>query len=105
MNQLKHTPSPWFYEQTESTFNQLDILIKSKNNSIGWVYNKESDACLIASAPEMLEGYINIEQIIKGVEIGNVLPEMAVKMIKILADTRIEKATGMSIEEVLQCQK
>ena len=89
---MKHTKGPWIYEQTESTCNKLDLIIKSQKESIGWVYSdNEANARLISCAPEMLDSLI----FEAGLDTGDSGAYQRLKNI-------IEKATGMKIEEVLK---
>ncbi len=60
----------------------------------------QANAQLIAAAPEMLEGYINILQLVEGVRNGNLTPDMFVNMVEGSALFRSEKATNKSWEEV-----
>lgn len=62
--EFKGTKGNWTTEQTNKVESGLDVVIKSNNEVIGWLYSKnitsnkkelEANANLIAAAPELLE--------------------------------------------------
>jgi hypothetical protein len=97
MSKLKHTPGPWKSYNTEPVETELDIVIESQFSTIGWLYsgkeNSEANARLIAAAPDMLEALISVYQIYIDRDIC--CDNEFIKSV-------IEKATGMSIEEILK---
>jgi hypothetical protein len=134
MKKLKHVPAPWTWDVNESTHSirlmgfkngsrhtvmdfrrygmqsaqprfeddgilypstKLFKVIKEQEHNSSWNKTLENpNARIISSAPEMLEALIFLYGIVK--ENGSSMPQIS---------SIIEKATGMSIEEVLQCQK
>jgi len=114
MSKLKHTPGPWVknkyllkdclkYGISESNSSMLNDIADLKG-AFKTEEERESNARLIAAAPEMLEelilAYNNIKGYAKRIPIDS---EIYYEMNGILSDLKeiIEKATGMSIEEVL----
>ena len=103
---MKHTPGPWEYEVTNETPNRLDIIIQASigGKDIGWNYvipdgEGEANARLIAAAPEMLEMIVEIYRGFKAaIDTTGYTPP---KVNQIIVDL-IEKATGMTIDEVLK---
>lgn len=105
MSKLKHTPGPWVIGSwgihTPHLIKAFDILIEDANEDAGIAhvqrrYTKEqteANARLVAAAPEMLESLI---EVYKAIYTGETY----------IDDDRmqniIEKATGMSIEEILK---
>ena len=106
MNKLKHTPGPWKAYNTDPVETELDIVLESEFNTIGWIYsgkeNSENDARLIAAAPEMLEDLIDEarKQVIRIPAVKNI-DEFIKNIGKTKIMQTIEKATGLTIEEVL----
>lgn len=107
MSKLKHTAGPWkisFSSKKIASKYIIDnngTIITAVTPAMNHTKNVLADSRLIAAAPEMLEGHTDIMKIIKGFEIGNLTAETAIGMIKIISETRIINATGLSIEEVL----
>jgi hypothetical protein len=111
MSKLQHTPGPWKIgtpppngEQTIGLDNGLMIAISTTGDNI----DSKANAHLIAAAPEMLEALIttykafntdghehDCGQPCEGCECFSSCPNITVKQ-------AIEKATGMSIEEILK---
>lgn len=101
MNKLKHTPGPWNYNKITKLvqYDFYDICEISDNN--GYPEN-EANARLISAAPEMLETLIEICDhfcVLDNIKSGmNPKEGLAGKIIN-----AIERATGLKIEEVLEC--
>ena len=98
MSKLKHTPGPWTIIKTSSGFRGLRIFagnhyIASVGNSDDDLETSESDARLIASAPELLD--IIIKTYIADLE--SPVNQSWLDALRVL----IEKATGMISEEVI----
>lgn len=101
MSKLKHTPGPWIYQNEKwNTGKKPDdaeycVVSESPNARASNVcnildtFNPESDARLIAAAPEMLEALIDAYC---NMDSGNFKEIEAV----------VEKATGMNITKVLE---
>jgi hypothetical protein len=96
MSKLQHTPGPWKSYNTEPVETELDIVIESQFSTIGWLYsgkeNSEANARLITAAPEMLNELIKIYTTMYMTQ--RECYWMPIKDV-------IEKATGMSIDEVI----
>jgi hypothetical protein len=96
MSKLQHTPGSWKY--TVSKIHHRHQISDSKcGGQICLMWNRgkditEANARLIAAAPEMLEALIFEAKISQ-----NDICGIPIRLIKI-----IEKATGMSIEEILK---
>ena len=99
MNNLKHTPGPWMVIECDDDAEWLRLpyfYVQNENLDIAEIHDcddmslaeAEANARLIAAAPEMLESLINccMDE--------NWSAEDVYKI--------IEKATGLSIEEVLK---
>lgn len=54
---------------------------------------------------KMLESYINILQLIRGVEIGTLLPTVAIGMIEVIAEARQKEITGKTGNEIIEMAK
>jgi hypothetical protein len=102
MIKLQHTPGPWQIgtpppngEQTIGLNNGLMIAISTTGDNI----DSKANARLIAAAPEMLEALIMVKKYGHSgyVEGSKTDIEFWFKI-----DKTIEKATGMSIEEILK---
>ena len=92
MNKLQHTPGPWNEEGIYTILryaNKHDMDINESDKMMPW---STDDARLIAAAPEMLEELIKIYTTMYMTQ--KECYWMPIKLV-------IEKATGMSIEEVL----
>lgn len=94
-SKLKHTPGPWKY--TVSKIHHRHQISDSNGGQICLMWNRgkditESNAHLIAAAPEMLEALIDVYRLYIDRDIC--CDNEFIKSI-------IEKATGLSIEEVL----
>ena len=102
MMKTQHTPGTWSYEKSRSG-NWFDIKPKGRERAFAGCYGDEAEANarLVAAAPDMLDGNIGIKKIITGAELGKMTPEMAITLIKVIVEARIESATGLPIEEVL----
>lgn len=105
MNKLQHTPGPWKVGVDRVDKNTLVM----DDNNIGiasvveWPNEAEANARLIAAAPRMLEALIGAIEIIKiwhGEEAFQIYLKNAPEMKPIISS--IERATGLSIEEVLR---
>ena len=99
MSKLKHTPGPWKY--TISKIHGRHQISFAKNGSqicLMWNRGKEetrANALLCVAAPEMLEAIINYMRRIEHTEeIDSMRSYHEFKKV-------IEKATGLTIEEVL----
>jgi len=115
MNKLKHTPGPWKFSQgfigsRHCMFVSCDpykydgMHIHNGEKMGEKTDESEANARLIASAPEILESLILEYKFIKEWA-SAALPEKIFDDLMITKLKVIEKATGMSIDEVLQCQK
>jgi hypothetical protein len=106
---LKHTPGPWTYFKEKQEIDVMNMTIffdtvQFKENGISENLvrlnddNSEANARLIAAAPEMLECLIEICTYLQTNKLNSILPTSGYhkNMINI-----IEKATGLTIEEVL----
>ena len=108
MSNLKHTKGNWMLvgiphdPQVKSDLAGY-ICCTSGYDRQGWTAMKEADARLISCAPEMLDliiwQYKFVSQLVQTYKVTNKESELVVKG-KELKDV-IEKATGMTIEEVL----
>jgi hypothetical protein len=100
----KHTPGPWRHEGTfDSVVRGADnsyVAVSSGYQKGGWVSLTQANARLIAAAPEMLEALIEAYKINNHWGANNYhkwsdsFEETVVKI--------IERATGLSIEEVVE---
>ena len=104
MSKLKHTPGPWEIKQDDrGYFENIGPLSMGFTHADDvWLDIAESDARLIAAAPEMLEALI-IEaknQVIRIPSIKNI-DEFVKNVGKTKIMQIIEKATGLTIEEIL----
>ena len=111
MNKLKHTPGPW---EVKKGGNDINIIIMPEKANIGNGHKyatcggmgdteeREANVRLIASAPEMLECLIIIYKNFCSdcIETDCDWCSQKDKYRKI-----IEKATGMSIEDILKDEK
>lgn len=98
MSKLQHTPGPWQIgtpppngEQTIGLNNGLMIAISTTGDNI----DSKANARLIAAAPEMLEALMEVAKY------WQYDYETFIYMIKNNVSKIIEKATGLTIEEVL----
>ena len=102
-NKLKHTPGPWEVQEKcaygydirsdyDSGFIWVSVAEGPHDSSNGWPNESQSkaNARLIAAAPEMIEALIYSYRLIKST--GLSIPQIS---------EIIERATGLSIEEVL----
>lgn len=111
MSKLKHTPGPWKYDddplrmRIHSEFDH-DIVCHMVGNSASSMIQKReiknANARLIAAAPEMLEDLIDEarKQVIRISAVKNI-DEFIKNIGKTKIMQTIEKATGLTIEEVL----
>lgn len=99
MSKLQHTPGPWeivkFGDAYEIRTDEYDVVTASLRK----VIRKESDARLIAAAPEMLEELIDFCRYRCSGCTG--MTEGCSGECGSNVKTLIEKITGLSIEEVL----
>lgn len=113
MSKLKHTPGPWVkdYGHTEGHIKTLHnpkvhtkTVIKYRYNMCEEILTEEeieANARLIAAAPEMLEALINVKKYGCSGYIDGSKPDIEF-WFKI--NMAIEKATGLTIEEVLNAE-
>ena len=111
MIKLKHTPGPWKYDddplrmRIHSEFDH-DIVCHMVGNSASSMIQKReiknANARLIAAAPEMLEDLIDEarKQVIRISAVKNI-DEFIKNIGKTKIMQTIEKATGLTIQEVL----
>jgi len=104
MSKLKHTPGPWKIEQDDrGYFEKIGPLSMGFTHADdAWLDVEEADARLIAAAPEMLEDLIDEarKQVIRISAVKNI-DEFIKNIGKTKIMQTIEKATGLTIEEVL----
>jgi hypothetical protein len=99
MSKLQHTPGPWKY--TVSKIHHRHQISDSKcGGQICLMWNRgkditEANARLIAAAPDMLEALIWFVRRVRNGEVHS--KRTYARYVEI-----IEKATGMSIEEILK---
>lgn len=91
MTQSKHTPAPWYINQFKGKYYRVspnEFGCNNKDDYVAHQINNESNAYLIAAAPELLEALEGMMKIkgtwlkgMDGCEISK-YPEMAKKAIK-----------------------
>lgn len=98
MSKLKHTPGPWESGIKYIPYEYDFCYVRIPNGttiSISPALENEANARLIAAAPEMLDALIYF---VKRVREGSIRSQKTYHMYIDI----IEKATGMTIEEVLK---
>lgn len=101
---MKHTPGPWVLVKNPKT-NWYDLRIVEAEWSFGGIYgeNAEANACLIAAAPEMLECLIRAYKDMDNIDSVCFLAGVhSFDLMRTDLKQIIEKATGMTIEEVMK---
>jgi len=92
-NKLKHTPGPWKFKLSLETFT---IFCEKVGRAVCRGIKNESDARLISCAPEMLNELITVFKGVREYDNGGLDDYSPIRLKKL-----IEKATGLTIEEVL----
>jgi hypothetical protein len=95
VSKLKHTPGPWKYENVcDDIFEIYDYV---NQETITEYCNNEADARIIAAAPEMLEALMELSKYLFRNDKNSIGHKSAYHR---LMNDIIEKATGMSIDEI-----
>jgi hypothetical protein len=90
---LKHTPGPWWITPGQEILKMPEQIKISNHISGETIQAAKANGLLIAAAPEMLEALINLFIEHRKCYYGSVI---------VNAEKIIERATGLSIDEVLE---